>query len=91
MRVNPLNRISVLGFGFVMFSLGVWLPSDIPRKVQQERAKIIFLLGTATILIGGGIDYYYRQKDDKLLSQPEGNIEFWQSLEREVYQNQNQN
>ncbi len=91
MRFNPLNRISVLGFGLVMFSLGVWLPSDIPRKIQQERAKIIFWLGTATIIIGSGIDYYSRRKDEKLVSKLKENIEFWQSLEQEVYQNHNQN
>lgn len=91
MSINPFNRISVLGFGLVMFSLGVCLPSDIPRKVQQERAKIIFWLGTGTIVIGGGIDYYYRRKEEELLSKLKEKSAFWKSLEKEVFQNHNQN
>ena len=75
-----------------MLSLGILFTLETPRKLLEKRAKFLFWMGTATTLMGGGIDYYLRSKRKKsLLLNPSQNSEFWKSLEQEVYHNYDQN
>lgn len=91
-KLNIFNKISVLGFGIIMLSLGILFTLETPRQLLEKRAKFLFWLGTATALIGGGIDYYFRSKNEQSLTlNSSQNSEFWNSLEQEVYQNHNQN
>lgn len=89
-KISIFNKISLLGLGIVILSLGILTTLEIPRKPLKERAIFLFWLGTGTTIVGCGIDDYFRKKDRKsITSTTQEDPEFWVKLERELWESSN--